>query len=584
MGEVDIFSVEIVKNALDSIANEMFWTAIRASKSPIFYETYDFSTAITDAEGNIVAISIGLPLWVGVMKFLVKGMLDEVRKYEDINPGDIIVSNDPYLTGTHTNDIGLIMPIFHKDEVVAVVAAKGHVNDVGGLNPGTWGPGSREIYHEGLFIPPVKYYREGRPNKDVIRIILGNTRIPDYLYGDLEALAAGLRLGSKRIQELIDRYGFETFKAAIEGLLEEGRRISLKRLEELPKGEFYAEDFLDDDYVTGNPLKLTARVKITDKEFVVDFSENPRCVDAPINNTYPATVAAVAVTYIAIVDPHARVSQGLLDPLKVIAPPGSIFHAVRPYPVSVYWETMSYAADLVWKALASHIPDRLSAGHFLSVSAEIIAGIDPRSKEYFILVEPNPGGWGASIDKDGESALVAFADGETYANPVEILERRFPLIVERFELNIRDGAGHGKFRGGFGIIKDYRLLCDEASFTTAVNRSKFPPWGVASGASGTCNYMVIIRDGKELMRVARIVNYKLRRDDVVSIRTGGGGGWGNPLERDPNLVLWDVVNGYITIDVAKNVYGVIIDPSTMLIDWEGTNELRERSKKNIGKS
>jgi len=263
---------------------------------------------------------------------------------DEINPGDIIVSNDPYLTGTHTNDIGLIMPIFHKD---GVVAAKGHVNDVGGLNPGTWGPGSREIYHEGLFISPVKYYKEGKPNKDVIRIILGNIRIPDYLYGDLETLAAGLRLGSRRIQELIDKYGIETFKAAIEGLLEEGRRVSLKRLEELPKGEFYAEDFLDDDYVTGSSLKLSARVKIAYKEFIVDFSENPNALTHQLNNTYPATVAAVAVTYIAIVDLHARISQGLLDPLKVIASPGTIFHAVRPYPVSVYWETMSYAADLV---------------------------------------------------------------------------------------------------------------------------------------------------------------------------------------------------------------------------------------------
>jgi N-methylhydantoinase B len=579
VGEVDPVSVEIAKYALENIANEMFWTAIRASKSPIFYETYDFSTAITTREGDVVAISIGLPLWAGVMKFLVKNMLDEVEKYEGISQGDIIISNDPYLTGTHTNDIGLVMPIFHKDEVIAVVAAKGHVNDVGGMNPGTWGPGSREIYQEGLFLPPVKFYREGKLNKEVARIILANTRIPDYLYGDLEALAAGLRVGAKRINELLEKYGIEVLKKAIESSLEEGREISLRRLKELPKGEFRAEDFLDDDYVTGNPLKLTARIRVTDEKFVVDFSENPKCVEAPINNTYPATFAAVAVTYIAIVNPHARVTQGLLEPLEVIAPPGTIFHAVRPYPVSVYWETMSYAADLVWKALAPYIPDRLSAGHFLSVAAESIAGIDPRTGEYYILVEPNPGGWGASIDKDGESALVAFADGETYANPVEILERRFPIIVERFELNTRDGVGRGRFRGGFGIVKDYRILSDKAYFTTAVNRSRYPPWGVAGGLNGTVNYMVIIRDGKELMRVARILNYELRKGDVVSIRTGGGGGWGDPLERDPNLVLQDVINEYISVDDARSIYGVVIDPDTMTIRWEETKELRERLKR-----
>jgi len=579
MREIDPISVEITKYALENIANEMFWTAIRASKSPIFYETYDFSTAITTREGDVIAISIGLPLWAGVMKFLVKSMLDEVEKYEGINQGDIIISNDPYLTGTHTNDIGLVMPVFHKDEIIAVVAAKGHVNDVGGMNPGTWGPGSREIYQEGLFLPPVKFYREGKLNKEIARIILANTRIPDYVYGDLEALAAGLRVGGKRINELLEKYGIEVLKKAIESSLEEGRRISLRRLKELPKGEFRAEDFLDDDYITGNPLKLTARIRITDEKFIVDFSENPKCVEAPINNTYPATFAAVAVTYIAIIDPHTRVTQGLLEPLEVIAPPGTIFHAIRPYPVSVYWETMSYAADLVWKALAPHIPDRLSAGHFLSVTAESIAGIDPRTGEYYILVEPNPGGWGASIDKDGESALVAFADGETYANPVEILERRFPIIVERFELNIKDGTGHGKYRGGFGIVKDYRILSDKAYFTTAVNRSRYPPWGVFGGLNGTVNYMVIIRDDKELMRVARILNYELRKNDVVSIRSGGGGGWGDPLERDPNLVLQDVINEYISIDDAKNIYGVVIDPDTMTIRWEETKELRERLKR-----
>jgi len=578
MTEIDPISVEIVKSSIDSIANEMFWTAIRASKSPIFYETYDFSTAVTSHKGDIVAISIGLPLWAGVMKFLVKGMLDEVEKSEGVNQGDIIISNDPYLTGTHTNDVGLIMPVFYKDEVVAVMAAKGHVNDVGGINPGTWGPGSREIYQEGLFLPPVKFYSEGKLNKDVAKIILANTRIPDYLYGDLEALAAGLRVGNKRIHELIVKYNVEVLKTAIASLLEEGRKASFKRLKELPKGEFYAEDFLDDDYVTGNPLKLTARIKITDEKFVVDFSENPKCIEAPINNTYPATFAAVAVTYIAIIDPHARISQGLLEPLEVIAPAGTIFHAVRPYPVSVYWETMSYAADLVWKALAPYIPDRLSAGHFLSVTAEIIAGIDPRSKEYFILVEPNPGGWGASLDKDGESALVAFADGETYANSVEVLERRFPIIVDRFELNTKDGAGHGKYRGGFGIVKDYRLLCDKAVFTTATNRSKFPPWGVNRGLSGTCNYMAIIRNGQEIMRTSRILNYELRRNDVVSIRSGGGGGWGDPLERDPSAVLQDIINGYISIDVARDVYGVVIDPITMTVHWEETNQLREKIK------
>lgn len=552
----DPFSIEIIKSGLDSIANEMFWVAIRTSKSPIFYETFDFSTAITNKDGDTLAISIGLPLWIGVMKFIAKNVIEEAQKQDKLYPDDIIVCNDPYVTGTHLNDIAMVMPIFHRGEIIAITAAKGHVNDVGGMNPGSWGPDNRDIFQEGLFIPPVKYYQKGKPNRDIIRMILGNTRIPDYLYGDLEALAGSLRLGSKRITELIQKYGVAVVEDAMDSILAEGEKRAKARLAELPKGKFYAEDYLDEGYETKDPLKIFATTTITDEEFVVDFTGAPKAFPVSLNTTYPATLAAVAVVYMAITDPHMPFNQGLLKPLRLIVPENTIFNAKRPAPVSVYWETMTYAADLVWKALAPHIQDKLSAGHFLSVCAEIIAGIDPRTKEYFVLVEPNPGGWGAAADKDGESCLVSFADGETFANPVEVLEIRYPLLVDRCKLNVEDGSGHGKFRGGLGMIKDYRMLCDESSFTTAINRGKIPPWGAMGGGNGTPNYIVILRDGKELMRVNRITNFQLRKDDVVSIRSGGGGGWGNPRERDPALVRRDVLNGYITAEEARKVYGV----------------------------
>lgn len=555
----DPFSIEIVKNAFDSIANEMFWLTIRTSKSPIFYETFDFSTAITNSEGDTVAISIGLPLWIGVMKFIAKNMVLESQKEgTELEPGDIIVCNDPYLTGTHLNDIGMAMPIFQNDKIVAIATAKGHVNDVGGMNPGSWGPEAREILQEGLCIPPVKYYAKGKRNRDVIRIILSNSRIPDYLYGDLEALAASLRLGSRRINDLVEKYGLDTFHGAIDSILEGGARRARARLSELPKGEFYAEDYLDWHPETNEPVKISAKIEITNENFIVDFTGAPAAFPVSLNTTYPATLAAVAVVYMAITDPHTPFNQGLLEPLKIIVPENTIFNAKRPYPVSVYWETMTYAADLLWKALSPHIPDKLSAGHFLSVCAEIIAGIDPRTSEYVVLVEPNPGGWGGAADKDGESCLVSFADGETFANPVEVLEIRYPVVVEKCRLNIEDGTGHGKFRGGFGMIKDYRILSQTASFTTAVNRSVIPPWGVMGGKDGTVNYMVVIRDGKELKRVSRITNFELRKGDILSIRSGGGGGWGRPEERDPELVKKDVLNKYITVEEAKEIYGVAL--------------------------
>lgn len=564
-----------MKNALDSLANEMFWLTIRTSKSPIFYETFDFSTAITDPGGDTVAISIGLPLWIGVQKLMAKHMIEEpIRKGEELLPGDIIISNDPYLTGTHLNDIGLAMPIFHDDSIVAIATAKGHILDVGGMNPGSWGPGSTEIFQEGIFIPPVKYYTEGRPNRDIVRLITANSRLPDYMHGDLEALAASLRLADRRMEEMIDKYGGDVFAAAMRGIIKDGISRAKRSLKRLPKGKYQVEDYLDESYVSDEPLKLEAEIEITDDKFIVDFSRSPKALPASLNSPYPATFAAVCVVYVAITDPHLPFNQGLLYPLEVVAPEGSIFNPLKPAASSVYWETMSYAADLVWKAMAPHIPDKLSAGHFLSVCAEIIAGTDPRTNEYFVLVEPNPGGWGASIDRDGESSLVAFPDGETYANPVEVLETRFPILVERFELNREDGIGHGKFRGGFGMVKDYKLLADEALFTTAVNRARFPPWGTEGGGDGTPNYMLLIRNGKTLKRVSRILNFQLKKGDVVSIRTGGGGGWGDPFERDPELVLRDVRDDLLTVEHVRDTYGVAINEKAMTVDWETTNSLR----------
>jgi len=575
----DIFAIEIIKKALDSIANEMFWVTIRTSKSPILYETFDFSTGVTTSEGDTVGISIGVPLWVGVMKYVANSMIEGARKNGELFPGDIMISNDPYRTGTHLNDIGLAMPIFYEDEIVAIATAKGHLYDVGGMCPGSWSPVSTEIYQEGIFIPPSKYYSRGKPNKDVINIIVNNSRVPDFLFGDLEALAAALRLADVRIKELIDKYGYDLVKTAMHDSIEDGIKRAKASLRELPKGEFYAEDYLDESYVSEEPLKLSTRVKITDKEFVVDFSEAPKAIPASLNNPYPSTFAAVGTVFLAITNPHIPFNQGLFYPLKVIAPEGTIFNVQKPYPVSVYWEAMTYASDLVWKALAPHIPEKFSAGHFLSVCSEIIAGTDPRTKEYFILCEPNPGGWGAGIDKDGESALVAVSDGETYSNPVEVLEIRYPILVERNELNIADGIGPGKFRGGFGVIKDYRVLADQATFTTDVNRSKFPPWGVHGGQKGTTNYMVVIRDGKEMMRVSRIANFKLQKGDIVSIRSGGGGGWGDPYERDPNRVLDDVKEALITPEQAREIYRVAINPKTLEIDWKATERLRAVKKK-----
>jgi len=576
----DAFTFNIIHNALVSACNEMFTVTARTAKSPIIYDVLDFSAALTDPEGNVTAQAVSCPVFVGVLDFTVKAVL---KKYggEGLRPGDIIILNDPYLSGTHLNDVAIVMPIFCGNTLVAFAASKGHWNDIGGITFGSWGPGRTEIFQEGLQIPPCKIYIEGKPNLDVLEIIKSNSRIPDMSIGDLEAQVAGVRVAGKRVAKVIDKYGLETYFAAVHSILTTGEQIAKNRLQSLPKGRFRADDFLDEGGENDQPLPVHAEIEINDQEFKVDFSGNAAQLPFSLNTTYPGTVAAVRIVYMCLIDPHARYNQGLVSRLKVIAPEGTVFNAVRPAPVSVYWEALTYAADLVWKALVPYGKDRLTAGHFLSVVGLILAGVNDKTGEPFALVEANPGGWGAGYDRDGESGLVSFADGETFASSVEILENRYPLVVDRYESNTQDGVGHGKYRGGFGIVKDYRILNRAAELTTDINRAVVPPWGMEGGGQGTLNCIEVRRGEETLHRIRKTVACKLQKDDVVRIRTGAGGGWGEPLDRDPARVLEDVKAGLISPQQAEKTYGVVLNPEKLELNEPATLALRERLRRTL---
>jgi N-methylhydantoinase B len=576
----DVVSIRIIKNSLDNIAKEMFWVTIKTAKSSIIYETYDFAPAITNAKGDLISIGTGIPVFLGVMAVVAKAVTEDIEKHDlGLSPGDIFVINDPYRISTHLNDVALAMPIFYKDEIIAMGTIRGHVNDVGGMNPGSWGPNATEIYQEGLIIPTSHFYKQGKLNKEVVRIILHNSRIPDFIYGDLEAFAAALRYAYGRINDLCDKYGVELVRKAMEDRINDGRIMAKNRLKELIKGEFFAEERIEKYEGMKEDLRITAKVKITDDKFIVDFTDNPPQVKAPINTTFAGIYTAVATAFTAVTDPHVPLNQGYLEPIEVICPEGTIFNALPPAPVSCYWETMFYAVDLIWKALVPHIPEKLTAGHFLSVVSETLSMIDPRDGKYKILCEPNPGGWGAGIDKDGESCLVAVADGETYCHPVEVLERDYPIRVECMKFNLEDGVGHGTYRGGFGMRKDYRILADEANLVCSINRIKYPPWGVDGGEGGSCNHIVVIRDGKDIWDGGRVSNFILKKSDIVSIRSGGGGGWGDPLERDPQLVLEDYKDGLINLETANKSYGIIINLEKLIVDLEATKKLREEMRR-----
>jgi N-methylhydantoinase B len=569
------FTVEMIKNGLIIASEEMFYAWGRTAKSPVIYEVLDYGVGIIDSKGeNLVTQAPGIPGFTGVLDFAAQEVVSKWK--DDIQSGDIFVNNVPYDSGTHLNDVTLIMPMFYKNKRMGFAVTKGHWIEVGGMHFGSWTSDSTDIFQEGIQLPCVKLYKENKANTDVIDIIKYNSRLPDFVIGDMEAQVASMRVANRRIVKLVDKYGLEKVLEAMDKLLEDGEKYAIQKIKTLPKGVYEASDFIDDDGITDDPIPVEVKVEITEDNFIVDFTNSGNQAQGSINSPYPSTVSGVRETYMAIIDPQAHPNGGFFKPLKIIAPRGSIFNPRRPAPTSTFWEGMSHAADIVWKALAVHIPQRLTAGHFLSIEATILGGVDDKTGESFAIVEPQPGGWGAGYDMDGEGGLVACGDGETYIASSEVYERRTPILVERYTLNTSDGTGHGEYRGGFGVIRDYKLLTKEANFTVSAGRSKYPAWGVNEGYKGTPNYAVVMRKGKKPKQYRKVAALKISRNDTVSLRTGGGGGWGNPLQRDPEKVFEDYLDEYITQETAEKVYGVKINVENLKIDWSSTKKIRAK--------
>jgi len=570
---IDPFTVEVIKRALISAAEQMFVAFGRTSKSSVIYEVLDYGCAVTDAKARMIAQANGIPPFIGVLTDAVQEILNKFG-LDGLNEGDVVILNDPYMGGaTHQNDVVLVMPVFYRGEPIMFAASKGHWNDVGGKDPGSWSPNATEIYQEGLQFPAVKLFEGGREVQGIVDILTRNIRIPEMILGDMRAQAASLQVAASRITQICDKYGIETVLESIEIYLEQGKQEALEELKSLPKGEFTAEEYIDDDGLGGDPVLVKVKVTITDDEFIVDYTGTGKTCRGPINAPLSALISTAKFAYKAVVSPHGSSNEGLFAPLKVIVPEDTVFNPKRPAPISTYWESDSYAGDVIWKALADVISQRITAGHFLSVCGTTVSGIDDDTDDWFFSVEPNAGGWGAGKGKDGESGLVCSGDGETYVLSIEVAETRYPFIVDQFALNVVDG-GHGKWRGGYGLVKDYRITNSSAFVTASFGRNKFPPWGLAGGMHGTPNSVEMRTADGGIERRGRFSKEELHKGDVARFITGMGGGYGDPMERDPQAVLDDVMDGYITQQTAEKVYGVALTGDLLAIDEGMTKHLR----------
>ncbi|MGI6078793.1 MAG: hydantoinase B/oxoprolinase family protein [Fastidiosipilaceae bacterium] len=555
--DIDPFTLEIVKDSLVAIGDEMFYALQRTSKSTIIYEVLDYASGLTDSKGRLLAQGNGVTGFLGTLDFSVKDVIEKFAEKGNLHPGDIIITNDPYGGGgTHLSDVCLAMPIFYDRELVAFSANKAHWTEVGGKDPGSWTTDSTEVYQEGLQFPCIKIFEEGKFIQSLIDLIAANVRMPDMTLGDLWAGVAALRVGERRFIETCDKYGKDTVMAGIEKLLDNGEQLTRLELAKLPHGVFEAEDYIDDDGLGNGPFRVCVKVTVTDDQFICDFRGSHPQVLGPVNCSYTALIAGARAIFKALTNPAISANEGTFRPLKVISEPRTIFTAERPAAVSTYWETMLYVTDLIWRAMAPVVPDRLTAGHFLSVCADVLANIHPDTGELALLVEPTAGGWGAGRDKDGENGLVCIGDGETYTIPVEVAETRYGFLVDQYALNTA-GGGAGECRGGAGVIRDYRILADEAHFTATFGRHKYLPWGMKGGKPGTRNEVNIISAHGEPDKVfGKCARLHMRRGDVARLITGCGGGYGEPYKRPVEKVQDDVKNGYISIEQAWSDYGV----------------------------
>jgi N-methylhydantoinase B len=560
---MDPFTLEIIREQLIAAAEESFIALGRSSQSPIIYEVLDYACAITDHTGDIIAQANGVPGFLGTLTFAVKAILEKFPIGE-IVPGDVFMNNDPYRGGgNHLSDVALIAPIFFEDTLVAFAVNKAHWTEVGGMAAGSWTTDSTEIYQEGLQFPAIRLYQRGEIIQSLVDLIAANVRTPEATLGDLFAGVASLRRAEKRVLEICQQYGLAAMQESIRTSLDQGEVLAQQALATLPQGEFFAEAWMDDDGLTETPVYVCVKVTINQDRFVADFTGSSPQVPGPINCTRTRLHSACRTMFKAITDPRTPVNDGWFRPVEIVCPDGTVFTAQRPAPVSTYWETGAYAVDLLWQALFPVLPDRLTAGHHLSVCGTLIAGFSDTG-ERFILVEPQAGGWGAGATKDGENGLVPVGDGETYVIPVEVCETRYPLLVKQYAFN-ESVAGHGRYRGGLGLVRDYCLLADEALLTTTFGRHKYPPWGTNGGSDGSPNGVLVFGKGqaKPSLWRGKIARHVLRRGDVARLVTGVGGGYGEPHERPVAEVIWDVKNGYISPETAANHYGVLLDPNTL---------------------
>jgi N-methylhydantoinase B len=571
---VDPVRFEVVKNALAAAVDEMGVALQRSAYSSNIKTRGDFSCMFFDRRLRAVAQAFTQPIHLGGLSHLVPTV---IRGYgaERLEPGDGLLVNHPFLGGVHLNDVTLITPLFDGGEVFGYLASLAHHVDVGGGAPASIGA-FREVYQEGVIIPPVRLMRRGVMDDDIFQFFVANVRAKRETAGDLRAQVAANELGGRRVKELIEKFGARVLEGYMEELLAYTARRTAREIAKLPSGVYQAEGFLDDDGITDEPIRLAARIEIRDDTICFDLSGTSAQRRAPMNSTYAQTFSSCAYFLRCLTDPDLPVNAGFYQAIRVVAPEGTVANATHPSAVVGGWEVSVRWIDVFLKAVSEVLPDRVCAGGKSMQCHAGFGGLDPRPHDgpahYYCFLETLAGGYGGRSLKDGPDAVQTYSQNTENA-PVEETELNYPVRILRYEL-VNDSGGPGQYRGGLGLRRDYSFPDHEPTFTILADRLRFPPQGLFGGEPGRLAYYGLIgADGLERPLGSK-VTFTVPRGFTVSMRTCGGGGYGPPQKREPERVLQDVIEGKVSPESAEELYKVALDLGDRRVDHQRTRTLR----------
>ena len=572
--KLDAVTLEVLRNALPAVANEMAADLQRTSYNMMIYEVRDYCTALLDTNGELISQNVG-----GVSHFVADlGVLvvDGMKRYgsDGFKPGDVVITNHQAVAGQHLNNVVIYMPYFYKGELLMFCMVRAHWIDVGGQSTG-FGAGATvaDPWLEGLQLDQLKIYEEGKLNETLYRVIKDNIRFPESSLGDMKSQMAACRLAARRMDELFDKYGKDTILAAISQIFDETEQKCRNVVVQLPDGIYEAEASIDDDGLIRDE-EVPIRVKITIKgsDMIIDLSGCSAERKAAINSR---TYAGARVAYKALTGPLDPVNEGSFRALKVVIPEGNIMMAKFPAPMSGWSAIVPTVVDTIVVALAKAMPDRVPAGHHGLLGGSVVFfGLHPKTKRRFIVQSIEGGGWGGRPFEDGESATVSVCQGDVRNGSIEGIELKCPVLVESRALR-QDSCGAGRYRGGLGLDMKVRNLVEGKWNFERTRRSKCPPWGIAGGTAGEPGGNLLKLPGEKAFKWITGANIPVPLNSLAIVRTGGGGGWGDPLERDAALVAADAAEGLISRRAAQELYGVVLRGS-MSLDESATQRLRDR--------